>query len=240
LARTTGGPKRAGWGLGYAAAGFFLGFLLSNILASVWLATHPGDDDLSLGGIALAQVGLWLGLGGAPLLASKRHGSRRLDEDYGLRGRPVDLLTGTVVGVLCQVVLVPTVAFLMRPLVGRPDVSGPVEELIESAGGLSLAILVISVTVGAPLVEELFFRGLLLRSIQRRLGIVWAVGLSSVVFGLAHPQALPAAGLILVMVSLAALGMVLAVLIVRTGRLGAAIVAHAVFNAWTVASLLTR
>jgi membrane protease YdiL (CAAX protease family) len=240
LARTREDPIGARWGLGYALAGAFIGLVLSNVLASAWLAAHPGVEDLSLGGIALAQIGLWVGLVGAPLLASRWHGSGRPVEDFGLRGRTVDLLTGTVVGVLSQVVLVPTIAFLMRPLVGRPDVSGPVEELIESGTGLSLAILVLSVTVAAPLVEELFFRGLVLLSIQRRLGIVWAVVLSSVLFGLAHPQDLPPAGLVLVMVSLAVFGVVLAVLTVRTRRLGPAIVAHAVFNAWTVGSLLLR
>ncbi len=54
--------------------------------------------------------------------------------------------------------------------------------------------LVLIAVVGAPLVEELFFRGLLLRSIEKRLGWVWAIVGSSVFFGLAHPQDLPVEG----------------------------------------------
>ncbi len=90
------------------------------------------------------------------------------------------------------------------------------------------------------MVEELFFRGLLLRALQRRVGTVGAVVLSSVLFGLAHPQPLEAAALALVMISLAALAVVLATLVVKTGRLGPAILAHAAFNAWTAVQLLTR
>ena len=36
------------------------------------------------------------------------------------------------------------------------------------------------VVVGAPIAEELFFRGLLLRSIEKRFSIVWAIVGSSV------------------------------------------------------------
>ena len=96
---------------------------------------------------------------------------------------------------------------------------------------MALVGLVLTAVVGAPIVEELFFRGLLLRSLEHRLGAGWAVGGSSVLFGLAHPNDLPAAGVALVMTSLAVLALVLALLVVRTGRLAAAIVAHAAFNA---------
>ena len=58
---------------------------------------------------------------------------------------------------------------------------------------------------------------------------------AAVLFGLAHPNDLSAAGVALVMISLAALAAVLAVLVVRTGRLAPAIVAHAAFNAINLA-----
>ena len=240
MARTTNDPTGARWGIGYALGGFFVGLLLSSLVASIWFGSHPGAKDLSLGAQAVAEIGLWIGLVGAPVLASRRHGTGRLQEDFGLRGRPPDLLIGLIAGVLGQALLVPVVGLLMRPVVGRPDTSGPVEDLIKAAHGPALAVLVLFVAVGAPIVEELFFRGLVLRSIERRLGTVWAVVLSSVLFGLAHPQPLSAGGQALVMVTLAALGAILATLAVRTGRLGPGIVAHAAFNAWTVAFLVLR
>ncbi len=227
------------WGLGDAAAGFLVALLLSAILAGVWTGA-TGEEELSLGGQALAELGLWTGLVGCVVLAAKRKGSGRLDTDFGFTARWVDVPMGAVVGALAHEVLVPIVAFLMRPLVGEPDISGPAEELFEKATGLSAAILVLFVVVGAPLVEELFFRGLVLRSLQRRVGAVAAILLCGVLFGLAHPQPLDADALALLMVSLAAFGAVLAVLAVRTGRLGAPIVAHATFNAWTAVFLLAK
>ena len=232
-------PAAPRWGIGDVVLGFFAGFVLSSLMADLWV-NASGDHRLSLGGKALAQLGLWAGLLGTVTLASRWKGAGTLRRDFGLHVRPVDLLLGTAVGTAAHRLLVPAVALLMRPVVGKPDVSGPAEELFESAHGVAVVGLVLFVVVGAPIVEELFFRGLLLRSLQRRMTTGWAVAVTGVVFGLAHPQALALSGLVLLMVSLAAFGVVLAALAVRTGRLGPCIVAHAAFNAWTAAFLLTR
>lgn len=216
------------------------GVLLSNLLAGLWLGAHPEDADVSLGGQGLATLGLWVGLAGSAAFATYRKGNRSLRTDFGLAFRPLDVPIGVVTGVVAQVVLVPLIAVLLRPLVGDPDVSGPTRKTIESADGVGLAFLVLFVVVGAALVEELFFRGLLLRALERRFSTGWAVGLAAVMFGLAHPQALPVDALVVVMVSLSALGAVLAVLAVRSGRLGPSIFAHATFNLWTVIFLLAE
>ncbi|HJV09715.1 MAG TPA: CPBP family intramembrane glutamic endopeptidase, partial [Acidimicrobiales bacterium] len=133
-----------------------------------------------------------------------------------------------------QLLLLPTIAYLLRPLLGEPEVSGPVEDLLDKAQGPAFLGLVLSVAVGAPLVEELFFRGLLLRSLQRRMGNVPAIALSAVAFGIAHGSALPVDAVVLVMISLTVFGAILATLAIRTGRLGPSIVAHAVFNLFTL------
>lgn len=215
------------------------GVLLSSLAASAWLGA-TGRSDLTLVGQAISETGLWVGLVGAVVWASRRKGTGRLATDFGLRMRPIDMLGGAVVGLLSQVVLVNVVAFLLSPLVGHPDVSGPVNDLVKGAHGVGLWGLVAFVTVGAPVVEELFFRGLVLRSLQHRFPAAAAVPLSAVIFGLAHLQALSAAGLLVVIASLTALGAVLAVLAVRTGRLGPGMWAHAAFNAFTVAVLLLK
>ena len=227
------------WGLGEAFLGFLLGLVLSSLFASLWLG-GDADGELSLGGQAFASAGLWIGLVGAVVYSAKRKGSGSVRKDFGLDARPVDLPLGAAAGVAAQVVLVPVVAFLLRPLLGEPDVSGPVEDLVDSAEGIAVAGLFLFVAVGAPFVEELFFRGLVLRALQRRLGAVAAVIGSSVLFGLAHPQDLPGDALALLMISLAMLACLFGALVVRTGRLGPAIVAHAVFNTWTLVSVLTN
>ncbi len=85
--------------------------------------------------------------------------------------------------------------------------------------------------VGAPIVEELFFRGLLLRSLLGRTPPPVAIVVSAVLFGLAHFEAVQFAGL-------AAFGVVLGVLAWRTGRLTPGIGAHAAFNAAAVISVV--
>jgi membrane protease YdiL (CAAX protease family) len=227
------------WGLGDAALGMLVGVLLSSLAGSIWLGA-TGQEELSLGGMALSQVGLWVGLAGAAVWASRRKGRRRLALDFGARMRPFDVPVGVVVGVAAQFGLVRLVALLLSPLVGRPDLSGPTKRLVDEAHGPGLVLLVVFVAVGAPVVEELFFRGLLLRALQRRVPDGAAVAVSAVLFGVAHVQDLAPGALLVVIVSLVALGAVLATLAVRTGRLGPGMWTHAAFNASTLVALLLR
>jgi membrane protease YdiL (CAAX protease family) len=92
-------------------------------------------------------------------------------------------------------------------------------------------LLFLMVAIGAPIAEELFFRGLVLRSFEKRLGIRWAVVASSLVFGITHLQ-------LLQLPALTVAGLVFALLAVRTDRLGTAVVAHMAFNAATVATIV--
>ncbi len=239
-AQTAAHPPR--WGLGDAIGGMVVGIVLSSIVAGTWLGV-TGQKELSLSGRAASQLGLWVGLAGAAVLASRLKGARRLSVDFGLSVRKSDILPGVVSGILCQVALVPLIAIALSPLLGWPEVGGPTKKLVSDASGVGLVglgIFVTFVVIGAPIVEELFFRGLVLRSIEHRLGAVWAVALSGSVFGLAHLQDLPADALVLAMVSLGAVGVVFAILTVRTGRLGAAVVSHLTFNLYTVVLLLAR
>ena len=153
-----------------------------------------------------------------------------LGRDFGLRARWGDTVLGVPVGVLCQLVLVPLIYLPLHDLVSRKELEAPVRRVTNRAHGVGFFVLAVVVIVGAPVVEELFFRGLVLRSIQARFGDGWAVGGSAVAFGLAHfePLQLPA---------LVALGVVLAVLALRTGRLGPGVFAHAAFNAVTIIAL---
>lgn len=225
------------WGLGEAVAGLLVGYFVSSVLAGIWLGV-TGEEDLSLGGQAFSQLGLWAGLLGAPLYAARRKGSG-LEKDFGYAVRPIDGLFGLVLGMGTQYVVVPLVAIILSPLLGDPDVSQPARELTEGATGARLVLLVLAIVVITPIVEELYFRGLLLRALQRRWGTVWAVVLSSVVFGLVHLNQPNVEALVLAMISLSAFAVLLALVTLRTGRLGAAIIGHAIFNGWTLVLILT-
>ena len=85
----------------------------------------------------------------------------------------------------------------------------------------------------APVVEELFYRGLVLRSLEKRRWPRWAVVVgSAALFAAMHFQVLQFPGLFV-------FGVVLALMTLITGRLGPAIWAHAGFNGATVVLLYT-
>lgn len=225
------GEARSGWGLGDAAVGYLVGLFVSALAATAWTMAS-GAKDVSLGATAAGLIGLWVGLAGAPLWASRVKGSRRLGPDFGLRIRAVDAPVGIAIGLGCQLIMVPVLYLPFRLFNHHLEeqLGRPAQHLTGLAHGPGIAVLGVLVVVGAPVVEELFFRGLLLRSLARRFGTGWAVPGSALLFGLAHYEPLQ-------LLALLAFGVVLAVLAVRTGRLGPGIFAHAAFNAITVAVL---
>jgi len=101
---------------------------------------------------------------------------------------------------------------------------------------LQLVLAVIAAVVLAPLAEELLFRGLLHRALRRRLALVPATALSSILFALVHldvllSQPLAIVGLVLV-------GVILALAYERTGSLVIPVVIHAVHNAVTIVAVV--
>ncbi len=106
---------------------------------------------------------------------------------------------------------------------------------------ISVTVLVLVLCVVTPLAEEVFFRGLLFRSLGRIVPIPVAVVLAGAVFGIVHYSGGSSAVVVNQLGLLGAFGAMLCILTWRTGRLGAAIVAHATFNLVTVLDvLLTR
>ncbi|MGH9150568.1 MAG: lysostaphin resistance A-like protein, partial [Acidimicrobiales bacterium] len=171
-------------------------------------------------------------LAGSALL-SRLRGTGRLGADVGLRLRPVDLVVGAVAGAVASRVLVALVYLPLErccpDLVDRVD--DEARELVDLAQGPGLLLLAVLTVVGAPLVEEIFFRGVLQVALVRRLGAVAGVGVASVAFALVHFQALQFPALVL-------FGVVAGTLAHRAGRLGPAVVTHVAFNGIAVAALL--
>jgi membrane protease YdiL (CAAX protease family) len=178
----------------------------------------------------VAQVGFWVGLLGAVVVTSRRGGTGSVARDFGLRFRAIDLPLGVGVGVVAQLLVVPLIYFPFRSLIDKGDLERPARELAERAHGPAFILFAIVIALGAPVVEELFYRGLLLRSLQRYLADGPAVVVSGLIFGATHLQALQFPALALV-------GVFFAILVVRTGRLGPAIWAHMAFNTITVVAL---
>ena len=234
-------------------AGMVLVSLAAGLVSSFHLPKGPGAT-LATDGAGLA--GWWSGFVGGAVVASRRHGRglasgdgaggrrslwRGLAEDYGLSLRLwPDVPLGVAVGVASQYLLVPALELPLVPFVPHlfHRLGHPAKSIVGGVHGPLVVVLFLLVCVGAPVLEELMFRGLLLRSLAGRLaplgprlGPVVAVVVTGVVFGLVHFEALQ-------LIGLAGFGVVLCVLAWRTGRLGPGIVAHATFNAVTLAVLV--
>jgi len=154
--------------------------------------------------------------------------------DLGLRFRAIDLPVGLALGVTCQLVLVPILSAPWARLLGRSteQLREPACQLAHKADDPFGVVLLFAITViGAPFVEELFFRGFVQSGLRKSLGPVIGVVATALVFGTIHYQ-------LLQLPALLGFGLVLGALTARTGRLGPAIVTHMAFNATTVVTLV--
>jgi membrane protease YdiL (CAAX protease family) len=230
-------PEQQQFSPGIALAGWAAAFACMLVGDFVILAAtgHAGDttDQLPLWLIAVLEIPLWIGLVGATVVISRRWGTNDLKRDYGLSARWTDAAIGLPLGALCQLVLVPIVYMPLRPFIDTSKVSDVARSLTDRATGLGVVLLFLVVVVGAPIVEELFYRGLLMRSLQARWNDGLALVATAILFGAAHfePLQFPA---------LAVFGLVLGYCAQRTGRLGMSMFTHAGFNLVTVIVLVTR
>ncbi|HAS13222.1 MAG TPA: CPBP family intramembrane metalloprotease [Acidimicrobiaceae bacterium] len=226
------------WGAVDLAVAFVVAQLASALGFALFAAAQGipmdelGTDALTIGEVALLQVPLWLGLLGVPLLATRLRGNGPV-RDLGLWTTLRDAPVGLAIGVACQLVLVPlvTLPIFIFTDTDQEALEAPARELTDKAQGPGVLVLVLVVVVAAPLAEEVFFRGMLQRTLARHLPIWPAMLITSVLFGISHFQALQ-------LPALAAFGLVLSVLAHRTGRLGPSIWAHVGFNATTVVALV--
>jgi membrane protease YdiL (CAAX protease family) len=225
------GERPVRWGLGDVAVGLVPFALIGLTLLAGGGADDGDETEITIGALVANSLLLWVFLIGVPVVAAKLKG-RGLVRDLRLRFAPVDA-GAFVVGVLVQAVVIPAlyVPVFWLSDVDADDVADEARELVDAASGPGIAVLVLIVCVGAPFAEELFFRGLMLRAVERRWGIGVALVATTVVFAVSHFQGIQFPALVV-------FGAVAGYLAVRTGRLGTAILCHAGFNAWTVFNLL--
>ncbi len=230
------------WSLFDVALGLVVAIVLESVSLAIWASISGSkvaapNTAYPFGEEASGFFGFWVGLVGAAVLASRFRGTGSLVKDLGLRVKLIDIPLGLSVGVVCQVVagwLIYLPFFQLDPSL-KQTLGNPAKQLTGSGHGVTFLALAILICVCAPFVEELFFRGLLLKSLnaslKSRSGKKWtkwlSISISAVVFGLVHFELLQLPGLII-------LGLVLGYMVTKTGRLATSMFAHAGFNAVTV------
>jgi uncharacterized protein len=236
--RTTGDATT--WLL-LAAGGFVAGQILSLVILTIIASVNGHLSDLStlaaetvppgwvvVGGL----VGLWMGFIGAVVMATRLRGTGSIVRDLGLRFKRWDPLVGIGVGLFGQFVLIYLLYLPWEQVDPRlsQELQQPAKHLTGGFPGVDLAVIAVLTVLVVPVIEELFFRGLVLRGFIRLfagagrvVGPVLAVTTTGIVFGLAH-------GELLELLGLAAFGVLLSVMAYRYKRLGPCIFAHATFN----------
>jgi membrane protease YdiL (CAAX protease family) len=180
---------------------------------------------------ALMQLPLWLGIGLIPVWFAVNRG-KGVVADLGLRMKAIDVPIGLAIGVASQLVMVPVLYWLLFKVIGVKDVSAAARSLTDRATDpLSLVVVFVGGARGAPIAEEIYFRGFAQRIFGRRIRPHWAILASATFFAVSHMQVLQFPALLV-------FGLILGVLAWRSGRLGPAIWAHVGFNAVTAATLV--
>lgn len=289
------------WGLPDVVFGFFLLLVLNVALAAVTMVValpevlaQPGFDSsdvtaviddalkemtrlLTTGpGVLVGGLTMWVAFFLAPWLATRHKGARSLAVDFGFWfSWRRDLLMGAAFAVGLRVVELAVTQGITALGVNMKSAGN--SDIITNLSGPWLVIdALIVAAIGAPIFEELFFRGLVFgaflknftrdrdsvkaqslpgRWVMAHLGRTWAawaayrgllyrwrlplaVVISSVMFGLLHFQGTNTFGSWFVVGTTTVIGMVLAVIRYRTGRLGMAICTHVLFNTSGVALAL--
>lgn len=224
------------WGLGDVGISLLVWFGIQFLfaIAVVILGVTQAELEDPTVQMTLALVAVtWVGFLIWPLVAMVWKGSGRPDLDFGLAFKPIDIpwaIAGFVA--FWAFNLAATVAFSLVAD-GEPPTN---TDLVDSATTSTGALVVLFIAVGlvTPVVEELWFRGFLLRAIGKRYGAPIAVVVSSIAFGLPHAQ-FEGIGDLWIIGLLTVYGAILALLTVRNqGRLGAAIICHALNNSIAV------
>jgi membrane protease YdiL (CAAX protease family) len=167
----------------------------------------------------------------------RRWGTGSLRDDLGFAVRPVDLGWGPLTwlsALVAQITMGLIVLVTRIPIASNTDGVGAGRD----EEGYVIALLIMAV-IAAPFVEELVFRGVVLRGLASRTSVPIAVGLQAVAFGVVHAD--PSWGwrnIGLVMV-LSAVGAVLGGAAVLVRRLAPSMIAHGIINAVALTLVLT-
>jgi membrane protease YdiL (CAAX protease family) len=221
------------WGMGDVALALLIAIFVPTLVLGFVIAMGVSTTGAA---VLLASLALpWLGFGLYPWWATRRKGNG-VKVDLGFTVRLSDWGWGIGGGIAC-LVLGGIVATLTERVFGSFD----------SAAGNALAeadvsrwvvwVFALCAMIGAPMFEELCFRGLVFASVakftaERGLPAVpWATVVSAALFAGIHlePVRFPL---------LLTIGLVLSWLRARTGRVGASIIAHAFNNSLSVVGLL--
>ncbi len=218
----TGVPiRKPGWGFpDYLIA--VAAWLVFSVVSAVPIAFVTEGSGGYAWVLVISVILPWLGMGGYPWLISKLRGNGMV-LDFGLRFSWRDVGWGLVYGA-AALLAASLLAAALSALFGEFDSSAG--ELAKSFNDFPVQRLLfaIAVGIGAPIVEEICYRGLLLTALLKRDMSKWlAIVLSAALFAAMHMEPIR-------FVLLFAIGLILGLARVHRNNTTTAIVAHMANN----------
>jgi CAAX protease family protein len=206
------------------ALAFLVGLQLDAYVAYRLLGTTPQDVHANklTWGIAMGQYVSYLPVL-AVLLVAVPWLSRRSLYELGLRGFSRPTLVAGVLGAIAMYAATIGVAAVQYMFTHQKPQETAVTLFTSTHDATLMAAFTFLAVVAAPFMEEFIFRGFLFNALLRYMPVWLAAVLSGLLFGISHAS--PSAFL-----PLAASGVVLAYVYVRSGSLTASMLTHALFN----------
>jgi membrane protease YdiL (CAAX protease family) len=189
-------------------------------------------EDIPIAAAALAQLVGWAMMMGVVARCVKRYPLTGTRRDVAVTSWKWSYLGYGVVAAISGLIVSVVLSNLIpiRQKQGAEDIGQQIRD--SSAGTVGLVIFAIVVAIGAPIVEELFFRGLLQTAFTARYGPWIGIASSSVIFGAIHFEPLN-------VIVLSALGAVFGFVRYRTGSIWPSMIAHAINNTLAVIAILS-
>lgn len=206
---------------------YFASAILIVAVAAIFGSDNISSDAAPTWGFALAAVAMWLPSLAMLAIVAKRGVRKNFAQEFSLSFKFSDL-AGIPIGVVSQIFLVGLVTWPFQQLFPDAFANNKIDEratkLVDNATGAWIVLLGVVVAVGAPIVEELVYRGFIQGSLQKRFSQSTALLVTAVWFTLVHINPIEFPGLL-------AFALVLGWCFKRTQRLGLSIWTHLAFNA---------
>lgn len=223
--------QRGGFSVGVILLAWLGSYFLAIVLTSaVQILAGSGDltgDTAPTWKFALAASAIWVPNLVMLAIVSQRRGTGNFIRDFSFRFKNRDLL-GIPIGIASQLLLVGVVTWPFRELFPSAFSSDNIDKratnLVGEAHGYWLILLAVVVAVGAPVIEELVFRGFIQGGLQHRFRQITALLIGAVWFTVVHVNPVEFPGLF-------AFAIVLGLCFMKTQRLGMSVWAHVAFNA---------
>ena len=206
---------------------WFGAFVVANVL-SIFVLSICGSnvDPVPTWVVSVGAISLWCGYL-AMTLRYLHVDLRGLARRVQMSITAHDLVVGIPLGIASQLILVNAVNWPLTRLFPNvfsfDEISRRASDLVDNAHGGWVVALIVIVVVGAPVIEEMVYRGVVQPGLIDAWGARAGITTTAVLFAAVHMQPIEFPGLF-------AFALVLGMARYRSDRLGISIVAHMAFN----------